>query len=547
MKKFLAIALTLCMVFALCACGQQAAPAAPTAAPAQDQPAAPTAAPLDPSSYESQINLIYSNIGMLQSNPEYSNFFYTLADLDHNGRIEIIGAVTEGSLSYTRADFYEINASFSALEKVASNVNEGEGYPEIIAQSVDTYKTTDGSFYYVYTDNSNAGSGFYKAIKSLCLKNSAISVNTLGTQNVVMENGYTVYESYDKNGNILMPDEFDSLADKEFTGAIKSKTNFDWFALSEVISADRLIESYCVFTGTVLPSSTPAPLYTPQPTTYIVDVVPVVTKDPTSETVYEGNSCQFVSRATAFNSMKWKLVDPYGNVFDAARSGIQGLVVSGSDSPCLTLSNVPMQLNGYSVFAEFYGKTTVQSARAKITVTKAPSPDAFVSASPNSGAYFRDLYNYVNFYSSNGAAVHVEATKQGDTGCYLSTDIPSGQSVNIEGIEGQCITVEVYANVKGSNKTAYFYYTVDRTPTPVPTPVPTPDPTPVPVDQTVRGTIGHMETMNTIPVIVGGQTVYVSRDFVSNQGVDIIEGGPCELTYRGSYDNVVSLYIFPAN
>lgn len=542
MKKFLAIALALCMVFALCACGQ-AAPAAPTAAPAQDQPAAPTAVPADPASAQSQVNLIYSNFGILQSNPEYSNFYYTMADLDNNGRLEIIVAVTEGTLSYTRADFYEVNASFNGLDKVTSNVSEGEGYPEIIAQSVDTYKTADGSYYYVYTDNSNAGSGFYKAIKSLCLKNSAISVNTLGTQNVVMENGYTIYESYDKNGNILMPEDFDSLADKEFTGAIKSKTNFDWFALSEVLSSDRLLQSYCVFTGTVLPSATPAPLYTPQPTTYIVDVVPVVTKDPSSETVYEGNSCQFVSRATAFNSMKWKLVDAYGNVFDAARSGIQGLVVSGSDSPCLTFSNVPMQLNGYSVFAEFYGKTTVQSGRARINVTKAPQPDAFVSASPNSGAYFRDLYNYVNFYSSNGANIHVEATKQGDTGCYLSQDIASGQSINIEGIEGQCITVEVYANVIGSQKVAYFYYTVDRTPAPVPTP----DPTPVPAEQTVQGTIGHMESMNTIPVIVGGQTVYVSRDLVSNQGVDINEGGPCELTYRGSYDNVVSLYIFPSN
>ena len=47
MKKFLAIALALCMVFALCACGQQAAPAAapaqeaaPAAAPAEEAPAA---------------------------------------------------------------------------------------------------------------------------------------------------------------------------------------------------------------------------------------------------------------------------------------------------------------------------------------------------------------------------------------------------------------------------------------------------------------------------------------------------------------------------
>ena len=70
MKKFLAIVLALTMVLALCACGQAApaAPAAPTAAPAQDQPAAPAVQPEDPSSYNSQINMIFNNLGMLKTN-----------------------------------------------------------------------------------------------------------------------------------------------------------------------------------------------------------------------------------------------------------------------------------------------------------------------------------------------------------------------------------------------------------------------------------------------------------------------------------------------
>ena len=42
MKKFLALMLALCMVFALCACGQQAAPAA-TEAPAAEATEAPAA------------------------------------------------------------------------------------------------------------------------------------------------------------------------------------------------------------------------------------------------------------------------------------------------------------------------------------------------------------------------------------------------------------------------------------------------------------------------------------------------------------------------
>ena len=45
MKKFLALMLALCRVFALCACGQQAAPATTEEAPAAEAPAAEDAAP----------------------------------------------------------------------------------------------------------------------------------------------------------------------------------------------------------------------------------------------------------------------------------------------------------------------------------------------------------------------------------------------------------------------------------------------------------------------------------------------------------------------
>ena len=45
MKKFLALMLALCMVFALCACGQQAAPTTTEEAPAAEAPAAEDAAP----------------------------------------------------------------------------------------------------------------------------------------------------------------------------------------------------------------------------------------------------------------------------------------------------------------------------------------------------------------------------------------------------------------------------------------------------------------------------------------------------------------------
>ena len=65
MKKILALALALCMVFALCACGQQAAPAAAPAAPAAAPAEAPAAeaAPADDTVYELNIYHTFSATG----------------------------------------------------------------------------------------------------------------------------------------------------------------------------------------------------------------------------------------------------------------------------------------------------------------------------------------------------------------------------------------------------------------------------------------------------------------------------------------------------
>ena len=62
MKKTIAMLLALVMLFALCACGQTAAPAEPTAAPAEDPAAEPAAEPAEEPANDvgDPVNLIFS-------------------------------------------------------------------------------------------------------------------------------------------------------------------------------------------------------------------------------------------------------------------------------------------------------------------------------------------------------------------------------------------------------------------------------------------------------------------------------------------------------
>ncbi|MGN0983022.1 MAG: hypothetical protein ACI4O0_09045 [Candidatus Limivicinus sp.] len=83
---------------------------------------------------------------------------------------------------------------------------------------------------------------------------------------------------------------------------------------------------------------------------------PVITKNPTGETVEEGGSAQFVARADNADSFVWRLVSAdTTNTIPAKDAAyyFRGLEVSGADTERLSLSNIPKSLNGWAVECKF--------------------------------------------------------------------------------------------------------------------------------------------------------------------------------------------------
>lgn len=473
MKKTLAMLLALAMIFALCACGDKPAAAEPETAPT----AAPAAPVEEADPLNSQIVSLFNSICMLKTNPEYEKYYYCVTDLDHNGRLEVTGAITQGSDSKTSALMYEIGEDLITLEPVDMRIAAGEYLPEIITGQVETFHVAaDDSWNYIFYDTANIeAKGHYQTVYSVCLRNKVLERTPIGYLDIEMDGENTVGIFTDASGAQLAgTDEYIALGSKHF-GIASTTTALDWFTLSEIYSTERLAKSYSVFTGKEMPtvdpvitaipvfspkpSPTPAPSPSPMPD-------PVVTKDPTSETLYEGGTCQFVARADNYTSIRWKLVSPNGDIYDATKSPYAGQVsVSGSNSTCLTLSGVPLGMDGYKAYAEFIGTKTVQSGRATVHVNKKAIPT--VSASVGSGYVFsKNLVNSVALYSSDGGKIHYECTRTGDSGPYDSGTVSNGGSISILGVEGQYVEVEVYANVVGSDKVAYFVYGIERTPAP---------------------------------------------------------------------------------
>lgn len=112
---------------------------------------------------------------------------------------------------------------------------------------------------------------------------------------------------------------------------------------------------------------------------------PVVTKNPTGETVIEGGSAVFVAKATNTKQYVWEIAIADAVIDCADLPGYlgTGVKVSGANTQKLTLSNIPLSLNGAWVRCRFVGaEESVESEFAKITVTAAKDAAPVVTKHP---------------------------------------------------------------------------------------------------------------------------------------------------------------------
>ena len=128
----------------------------------------------------------------------------------------------------------------------------------------------------------------------------------------------------------------------------------------------------------------PAPTQTPVQT----NQKPVITKNPTGETVEVGGTAQFVARAEGATSFVWRIVSAdTTNTVTANEAGAYfGVTVSGQDTERLTLSNIPKSMNGWAIECKFTNAAgSSYTTGAILTVTGGSSSSGNSGSSNNSG------------------------------------------------------------------------------------------------------------------------------------------------------------------
>lgn len=112
----------------------------------------------------------------------------------------------------------------------------------------------------------------------------------------------------------------------------------------------------------------------------------IVTKDPTGETVEEGGTALFISRAENYTNIIWLLLSENGTIYenDRAAGVLPGLEIDGIGTDTLILSNIPGEMDGWRVQAEFTGRdgNNAKSAAALITVNQNKLESARITSQP---------------------------------------------------------------------------------------------------------------------------------------------------------------------
>ena len=397
-KNIFSLLLALIMLFSVAIIGPAAA-FAEEAALAEIIPAAEEVSDVD-----AQLALIFAKIGILKQPNTALSWYYTVTDLDHNGRLEFIAASQHPNDRSTNLKIWEVNADRTAIRECTVVKDPDESFPDILTDITDTFydPDTDTWFYLFYDNVVLSANDVYTSKSAYHLKNGSISYESFAVEHTLVENGYRSVSHTDANGISISPDQYNAAGVNAFYGAERSSTSFDWFISDELESLSRLADSFAVFMGEKeptevfpvpqpealkTPASTPVPVYTAAPTA--VPITPVqptpepqptylsITKNPTNENRTEGDTAWFVANANAYESLTWTMVSPNGGEYSLQNFGYMfaDAPISGMYSTTLSIGNVALDMQGWGAYCTFYYRgQTARTTTAYIYVSKKQPP-----------------------------------------------------------------------------------------------------------------------------------------------------------------------------
>ena len=509
------------------------------------------AADADPADVDTQLILIYSKLDELIVKDEENEWYYTVTDLDHNGKLEFIAASENPDTLATSLKVWEVNKDMTALEECKLAVEEGKSFPDFLTDMADTFHDTKAdAWYYLCYDTVIGGENESSTYKTaVTLKDKELSYSVFAVENAVVVFGLRHVAYTDANGAAISAEQYNDAGFNSFPGAEKSNTGFEWMKADKIKNLTGLTDAYSVFVGIrkptenfaavqpaamqapdAVPASGSASSYTPVPTaapyTPYTPVQPTyltITKNPTNEGHTPGETAYFVANANAYDSLYWTFVSPYGGEYSAQNFGYMyaDAPVNGAYSTTLSVSNVARDMDGWGVYCTFYyNGQTARTSTAYLYVYNNPTPTTPPAPTPStdSGVY----YGTVMDYSFSTVTVNVPGVTQATVSlsiCSIDGELYNGAPATLywEGMTARGPAKYTWCTIQGSK------------------------PTPQPYYGSMNGTI-YRDTAFTVYVVLSdGSGYHVDGNLVSVTPGMSIDGASC-IVYYQDYPSANNIY-----
>ena len=412
-----------------------------------------------------QLQMIAGQIDSLRQTDTANPWYYTVADLDHDGRLEFVAASQHPLDRSTNLKIWTVSRDGRSLDECRLDKAEDESFPDIMTDTVDTYHVRDKDtwYYMVYDNVVISDTEVYTVKTAVSLKNAIVGYDAYAVEHTVVTNGMKNVSHTDVNGIAISGDQYNASGADAFVGADRSNTAFEWLTADKIGDLNHLTESYEVFLGIreptevfpvpkpvalggtgVAPTPTPAVVPQPQPQPQPQPVTPTwlsITKNPTNENRRVGENAIFVACANAYDSLNWTFVSPDGGEYSPAGfvSG-SGAYVSGEYSTTITVNRLESWMNGWGAYCTFYFQgQTARTSTAYIYVSgNPPTPPA--PPTPGYGSMSGSAYEAGGGFSinlQNGTQVYVDGWKcnvegqfyDGCSAIVYYTDYPSSSSI----------------------------------------------------------------------------------------------------------------------
>ena len=170
---------------------------------------------------------------------------FTMADINNNGRLEVIVSGTTGTGIYSETYVFEVNEDATGLNRYS--ITDGTS-PDIARMDSTEVYLVEGNYKISCTNATAHGwesADFEK--QSLSLNDTGIIIETLGIgHRRTVINGDDELEYFDSDHNPISEAEFDSLYDSVYAGCPKGEMKFIWITpgYGGSMSLDQLRESW---------------------------------------------------------------------------------------------------------------------------------------------------------------------------------------------------------------------------------------------------------------------------------------------------------------